>query len=285
MKTALLIPPVTQLRVTALVMALGLSLTASAALAETLEFKDPKGDDNGWGKATYPTGGDYDAGAFDLTGLTIREDGDHVVFEVTVASQITDPWNSDDWGGNGFSLQFVHVYLDLDGKQRKGERNGVPGSWISFSPDSYWEKVVLISPQPASKLRGEIDAKARYLKNKIVIPTRTEARGNKLIARVAKKDLGAAPSKKWGVQAVMLSNEGFAAKEDVLSRRVNEVAGEHRFGGGCDGFGDPHVIDMLAGKATGAADEVAKQHAALGAFKCDDNPKKAKLAKIPAVRL
>jgi hypothetical protein len=256
----------------------------STASAEDLSFRDPIGDDKGFGKATYPSGKDYVAGAFDLTGLTIREDGDHLVFEVEVASKISDPWNSGDWGGNGFSLQFVHVYVDLDGKKRKGERKGVPGSWVEFTPDSYWEKVVLISPQPPAKVRGEIDAKARFLKKKIIVPERTEARGKKLIARVKASSLGGKPSKKWGVQALMLSNEGFPAREDLLCRRMNELAGEHRFGGGCDGFGDPQVLDMLAGKAEGKAEEAEAQFSALKNFKCAETPKKAKLTKISAVR-
>src|SRR5262245_13475242 len=128
-----------------------------------LTFTDPKGDDNGSGKMTYPTGKDYTPGAFDITKVEIKEDGEDVVFEVEVASAITDPWNSKDWGGNGFSLQFVQIYLDTDGKKRSGEKKGVPGSGIEFSSDAYYEKVVLLSPQPRSKLIGELDTKAKLL--------------------------------------------------------------------------------------------------------------------------
>jgi hypothetical protein len=280
-------PSVTQPRVTpwwAAPIAATLLLAAGPAAAETLTFKDPSGDDDGWGKAEYPTSGDYSPGAFDLTGLEIRDDGDFVVFEVEVAKPLTDPWKSKEWGGNGFSLQFVHVYLDLDGKKRSGERNGVPGSWVSFDPAGYWEKVVLISPQPASKVRGEVDAKAAWLKDKIVIPERTEARGRKIVSRVPKAALGGAPAKSWGVQAIMLSNEGFPAKEDVLARRTNEYAGEHRFGGGCDHFGDPQIMDMLAGKASGDAGEKKAQHDVLSAFTCHEDAAKAKLAKLPMIR-
>ena len=266
---------------------LGVLVLGSAvpAYGSPLRFQDPKGDDNGWGTATYPTGGDYTPGAFDLIGLEIREDGDYVVFEVELAKSVTDPWNSDDWGGNGFSLQFVQVYIDTDGKRRKGEKKGVPGSWVEFESSSYWEKVVLISPQPASKLKGEINAKAPYLKKRIIIPDRTEPRGKKLIARVSVKALGGKPTKKWGVQALVLSNEGYPAAEDLMARRVNEIAGEHRFGGGCDGFGDPQIIDMLTGSAKGAAEEVKLQHDLLAKFTCSEEPKKAKLARIPVVRL
>lgn len=254
------------------------------ARAETLTFSDPKGDDNGSGKMTYPTGKEYTPGAFDLIRLELREDGDDVVFEVELASTVTDPWVSKDWNGNGFSLQFVQVYLDTDGKKRSGEKKGVPGSWIELAPDAYYEKVVLISPQPSAKVNGEIEAKARWLKSRVVVPTRTEARGKLLVARVPAAALGGRPSAKWGVQAVMLSNEGFPAPEDVLARRTNELSGEHRFGGGCDGVGDPQVIDMLAGAAKGGAEEAKAQNDALAAHKCAETAKDAKLATIGVVR-
>ena len=266
-------------------MAMGMAMASmpGLALAETLSFQDPKGDDDGTGKTTYPTDKAYTPSAFDLTGLEIREDGDHVVFEVELAAPLTDPWNSKEWNGNGFSVQFVQIYLDLDGKPRKGERKAVPGAWVEFAPDSYWEKVVLISPQPNAKLIGEIDGKARWLKKQIVLPDRTEARGKKLIARVPIAEIGK-PSKSWGVQALMLSNEGFPAAEDLLARRVNENPGDNRFGGGCDGLGDPQVLDLLAGKGKAEATEAEAQHKALAAHTCAEDPKKAKLAVISMVR-
>jgi hypothetical protein len=82
----------------------------------------------------------------------------------------------------------------------------------------------------------------------------------------------------------MLSNEGFAEREDVLARRMNEVNGEHRFGGGCDGFGDPQVLDMLTAPGLGGADEGDAQHKALSGYTCADEAKKAKLAQISVVR-
>lgn len=252
----------------------GLLLLPAVARAENLTFEDPKGDDDGWGKMVYPTGKDYKRGSFDITKVEITEEGEDVVFEIHLAADVEDPWSSKDWGGNGFSVQFAQIYLDTDGKKRSGERKGVPGSYVEFTPDSYYEKVVLVSPQPASKLQGELGSKARFLARRAVIPTRTEARKRSIVARVPKSVVGT-PSKSWGVQVVMLSNEGFAAPEDVLSRKVNEYEGEHRFGGGCDGFGDPHVVDMLG----------PKQHAQLAAHTCADVVAKAKVAKISMVRL
>jgi len=52
----------------------------------------------------------------------------------------------------------------------------------------------------------------------------------------------------------------FPDGKDLLTRKVNEFEGQHRFGGGTDYDCDPHVIDILAGKAEGAADEAQAQH-------------------------
>jgi hypothetical protein len=41
------------------------------------------------------------------------------------------------------------------------------------------------------------------------------------------------------------SNEGFPDSKDLLTRRVNESEGPHRFGGGTDYDNDPHVMDIL----------------------------------------
>ena len=64
----------------------------------------------------------------------------------------------------------------------------------------------------------------------------------------------------WGYQVVVQSNEGFPAGKDLLTRKVNEYEGQHRFGGGTDGDCDPHVMDILAGNGKGDAAEVEAQH-------------------------
>ena len=53
----------------------------------------------------------------------------------------------------------------------------------------------------------------------------------------------------------MQSNEGFPADEDMLTRRVNEFEGQHRFGGGNDYMCDPHVMDLLGDQAAQLAYE------------------------------
>jgi len=62
---------------------------------------------------------------------------------------------------------------------------------------------------------------------------------------------------------LMQSNEGFPDKTDLLTRKVNESEGQHRFGGGTDYDADPHVIDILV---PAGGDAKAKQHEILSKY-------------------
>jgi carbohydrate-binding DOMON domain-containing protein len=240
--------------------------SASAEGPKKIELKDPAGDDKGPGSYTYPTDPSYKPGSFDLTSLVIEDKGDNLEITVTVRAKIEDPWNSRSWGGNGFSLQMVQLYID---NKKGGFLDGLPGLNIKFPKGQGWDKVVFISPQPKSKIIAEVKTKKANMLKAVVVPEKTSARGNQIIAVVKKSELGGAPTKDWGFQAIMQSNEGYPDADSVFARKVNEAPGQHRFGGGNDYMCDPHVIDMLAGKAKGGGDEKDAQFKALKAFTCD----------------
>jgi len=253
-----------------------LAMAPAAALALKITFKDPKKDDKGPGKYSYPTHSSYSKGDFDLRRVTIRTKGSNVEFRIRMRNTIKDVWKSRSWGGNGFSVQFVQVYIH-QGKA-KGHTKGLPGLNVQFAKP--WQKVVLISPQGKTRLKSEINLKAKSFKKDIVIPTSTRSQGKNLIAVVPKSALGGL-SKSWGFQVVVQSNEGYPRKTDLLTRPVNEYNGKHRFGGGHDKDCDPHVLDILAGKGKGSSSEKAAQYKALSSFSC----KKGKLrhATLPYV--
>ena len=62
--------------------------------------------------------------------------------------------------------------------------------------------------------------------------------------------------------------KGSPTRRDLLTRKVNEYEGQHRFGGGNDSDCDPHVTDLLAGAATGDKEEIELQKKML-AFECN----------------
>jgi hypothetical protein len=73
----------------------------------------------------------------------------------------------------------------------------------------------------------------------------------------------------------MQSNEGFPDKGDLLTRKVNEFEGQHRFGGGTDYNCDPHVLDMLTAPAEAQKTILSKYN------KAATEPKPEDLAVVP----
>jgi carbohydrate-binding DOMON domain-containing protein len=261
------------------VLTLAASLLAAPALAgNKVSFKDPTGDDNGPGKYTYPTDSVYKRGSFDLTDFEFEKKGNKGEITIGLNTKLEDPWKM----GGGFSVQMVFVFIDTDRKPGSGNTQGLPGLNVQFAPDSAWEKAIVLSPQASSRVKSEVGNKAGSLKGAIIVPTRVKGSGRKISATIDLDGLEGDPTD-WGFQVLVQSNEGFPSGSDILTRKVNEYEGQHRFGGGNDGECDPHVIDLLAGEAKGEASEVKAQHEMLGSFECGEEGETKKLATLTMV--
>ncbi len=120
---------------------------------------------------------------------------------------------------------------------------------------------MILSPQAPGKVKSEVDAKMSGPQGAaVLIPTRVKGSGQTITGSVDLDQLGGGDPSQWGYQVLVQSNEGFPDGKDLLTRKVNEYEGQHRFGGGTDTDCDPHVMDILAGNGTGAADEADAQH-------------------------
>lgn len=252
--------------------------TASSALAGDVTFKDPIGDDNGPGKYTYPTDQVYKPGSFDLTFLKVKDSANKVTFDVGVNANVENPWNMQ----SGFSVQMVFIFIQTDPKT-PGFTKGLPGLNIEFEPDSGWQKCVIISPQPPSRVKQEVETKvAKDLQAGVIVPKRVNASGRTLSVTIDKTELGGGDPATWGYQVIMQSNEGFPAPTDLLVRKVNEYEGQHRFGGGTDTDCDPNVMDILAGNGVGDPSEVESQHQMLS-YECNPDGAAKKMATLKLV--
>lgn len=212
-------------------------LFAFTVFAQEVDFTDPVGDDNGPGNYTYPTDGAYLPGSFDLTGFKMKISGDQANFEITVRSKLEDPWRM----GVGFAVQMAFIFVNTG--EGTPITKGLPGTNVQFSDG--WNRCIILSPQSATRVRQEADGKAGDMAKAILIPKSTRGSGSKIFGSVPLKDIGTGDPTKWGFQVIMQSNEGFPDKGDLLTRKVNEYEGQHRFGGGNDGDCDPHVMDIL----------------------------------------
>ncbi|MBK9376376.1 MAG: hypothetical protein IPN03_22310 [Holophagales bacterium] len=261
------------------VLFLAIALVAGTALAQEVSFKDPSGDDKGPGNYVYPTDKVYTAGSFDLTEFKMKVSGEKADFSVAIGGKLEDPWGM----GGGFATQMIFIFIDTDNKEGSGFTKALPGLNVEFAAADAWDKCVILSPQPQGRVVSEVETKAGWAKGAVVVPVRTKGMGRSINGSVAIKDLGAGDPAKWGYQVVVQSNEGFPDKADLLTRKVNEFEGQHRFGGGNDGDCDPHAMDVLAGKGTGDKSEADEQKKML-AYECNADGTSKKMATLSMIR-
>jgi len=264
-------------KITFLVILLSFSMILMAGTKIT--FHDPKGDDKGPGTYTYPTDPIYAHGSFDLTKAVITDKGKNVEFKIYFNAPVSFNW------GDFWDVQQIQIYLDL---AKGGHTKTLPGTQVAVDKNDAWDKVVFVDPHTISKINGEIGMKAKDLKNDIVLPSKIKPIGKSLKAIVKKSDLGVpddADISKWGYGILMLSATGFPGNWCLLMRRVNEYEGQHRFGGGSDGAGDPNVIDMFVDNADGSKDEAKIQYDMLNKWKSGSDPEDMSKDKLAIIKL
>ena len=253
------------------------------AAAQPVRFQDPVGDDNGPGTYVYPGSEVYLPGSFDMTAVEISLRGRELHVETCVNSELEDPWGT----GAGFAVQMVLVFIDTDRDSTSGYTQGLPGTNIRFSPQDRWEKVIILSPQHQSHVLAEARRKAPDMLDDgaLLVPKRTAGKGKCISGGVPAESIdpqGRYDVENWRYQVLMQSNEGFPAKGDLLTRKINEKPGKHRFGGGHDRDCDPHVLDVLAPPAKGGEDEISAQHEMLR-YECDPEGRATRWATLNLV--
>jgi hypothetical protein len=180
----------------------------------------------------------------------------------------------------GFSVQMIFIFID---NQEGGFKEGPPGTNVTFSDGNEWDRMVILSPQPPGRVKTESEKMPAAQQPAVVVPTRVKGAGRTISASVDLEALGGGDPSQWGYQVLIQSNEGFPEGKDLLTRKVNEYEGQHRFGGGTDTDCDPHAMDILAGAGTGAAEEAQAQHEMLK-YECNPDGTAKQLAVLKMVR-
>lgn len=194
---------------------------------------DPRGDDHGPGQYTYPTNPVFTPGCFDMVSFECIDSGDDVTFNVRLASEIINHWNS----GIGLSVQTIDVYIDTDHKPGSGLADALGGRRVRFEPESAWEYAIWVEGW----------------NQRVFAADGTETGGvtvsvdsiNNVVSITVPKSIIGSPEPGWGFQVFVLGQEGFPSQGNLRVREVMEQAVEWRFGGGDNGVYDPNVVDML----------------------------------------
>lgn len=105
------------------------------------EMDDPEGDDYGSGTYVYALNEVFVPGHLDLLRFQVGRIGEDAVLVFTFKTLGGNPWR----GANGFSMQYVHVYVDSDRVLGSG-RTDTFGLNLEVDSASAWEYALKIGP-------------------------------------------------------------------------------------------------------------------------------------------
>jgi len=245
-----------------LLAALALSVPVLGADRKLIaSFDDPAGDANGPGYYEPPGDTDFLPGDFDLRQFQVYEEGDKVVFEVTMAENFRYPPSTQRYNStpldlnNNIYMQNIDIYVDTDQTPGSGYSVCIPGRRVAFADGRTWEYAVVLTPQPGparSVTQGVLGEAAR----RVLFPENLQSQGKTIIARIPWTFFGGHPTKEWGY-SVHVSGARWERSFSVVDR----LAGRHEadaytmpvigvreawmFGGAPMGKAHPFVVDVL----------------------------------------
>ncbi|MFH1219759.1 MAG: glucodextranase DOMON-like domain-containing protein [Candidatus Eisenbacteria bacterium] len=207
-----------------------------AGLCYDLTLYDPQGDDRGPGTYVYPLDPVFTPGCFDIVRFTARELTSKVRFEIEIAGEITDPWNS----GAGFSLQSIDIYIDKDGIAGSGSMAGLERRNVEFSASSAWEYCIWCAPPFDGFETHVVDKNGNTYSTGVTVSVNQTS--DVVTLEVPKSIIGT-PTATWKYVGLMLSQSGY---EPGRVRAVIRDGSQWVLGGGDDSQWDSNVIDMVA---------------------------------------
>lgn len=201
------------------------------------QYPDPEGDDYGPGTYTYPTSSEFVDGCFDLLNFTVSKLNTNDMFKFQFKVLGGNPWN----GPYGFSLQYIHLYIDKDGVSGSG-RTDTFGARVNVSTTDAWEVALRIGPGWAG---SNIVTFANGTELTEVMTIETEGE-NTIVAKIPMNIIGEV-NETWKYVMLVLSWDGYAPNK---IREISATAQAY-LGGGADADAvvagvQPYVYDLLA---------------------------------------
>lgn len=175
-----------------------------------VDVNDPEGDDDGAGGYAYPHNPVFKPGVFDLLRFRVIDVGTALKFEFYFKDLGGNPWN----GPNGFSLQYIHVYIRTTTNMPC--RNDTFGLNVVLENNSAWHIAILIAPgwgaDPVPK--GE-RAAIYYYNDSVIVQDKlfkvyADHAANSIIAEIDKSLLPDVDhADKWIYTVIVTSYDGY----------------------------------------------------------------------------
>jgi hypothetical protein len=201
--------------------------------------EDPLGDDHGPGSYTYPTDAVFSPGSFDLTNFSVGLSGDEIVFDFTVASPITNPWDSP----IGLSVQTFDVYIDVDPGSATGARSMIDGRNAALVTGDGWERALTVEGWEAALFVATNDDDID--ENQPTMKILVFGDKGRVIVRMARELFPAGDLSAWGYAVAVMSQEGFPSPGVRRVRDVEASAQQWRIGGGDGSLNGTRIVDLL----------------------------------------
>lgn len=198
---------------------------------QSLTWNDPKGDDNGSGKYTYPFG-PYAKGVFDLRELTVS----WTESDVTVSASVVEPFA--DKPTNVVPL--IDVYVDVNKLPNAGSTKPLRKRGESLiMPEAAWEFALALSPAATVLYQAVPGGMPRVIEMK-----NGETQTNLMTATFSRKLLRGDP-RRWRLSAGLMGTENSQRLEEPVPAEISINAGEKNFGGAATNHQTPY-IDLLS---------------------------------------
>ncbi len=251
---------------------LGLSLSSAALGVErtlVAAFDDPAGDANGPGSYESPGDTDFLPGDFDLRRFAVYEEGDKVVFEVTLGENFRYPPSTQRYNStpvdlkNNIYFQNIDIYVDTDQTPGSGYGMCIPGRRVAFADGRTWEYAVVLAPQPGPARAVTEAVFGTEASRRVLFPTNLQTQGKTIVARIPWSFFGGRPTKEWGYSVHVSGarwERSFAVVDRLVGRHdadaytmpVVGVREAWMFGGAPTSAGKAHpwVVDVLVPPGT-----------------------------------
>jgi carbohydrate-binding DOMON domain-containing protein len=246
-------------------------------------FDDPAGDANGPGYYQPPGDTDFLPGDFDLRRFAVFEEGDKVVFEITLGEIFRYPPSTQRYNStpidlhNNIYFQNIDIYLDTDQTPGSGYGMCIPGRRVAFADGRTWEYAVVLTPQPGPARAVTEGVLSGEVSRRVLFPQNLQTQGKTIIARVPWSFFGGRPTKDWGY-SVHVSGARWERTFAVIDR----IAGRHEadaytmpvigvreawmFGGAPQGTAHPYVVDVLLPEGVSQAKVLGSFDTKTGAY-------------------